>query len=47
MKLAKKLIQTGEPFIWAILESILEGHPILLNRAPTLHRLGFKLLSPY
>jgi DNA-directed RNA polymerase subunit beta' len=46
MKLAKKLIQTGEPFIWAILESILEGHPILLNRAPTLHRLGIQAFEP-
>merc|ERR1711939_526860 len=42
MKLAKKLIQTGEPIIWAILENVLEGYPILLNRAPTLHRLGIQ-----
>ena len=46
MKLAKKLIQTGEPIIWAILENVLEGHPILLNRAPTLHRLGIQAFEP-
>ena len=46
MKLAKKLIQTGEPIIWAMLENVLEGHPILLNRAPTLHRLGIQAFEP-
>ena len=46
MKLAKKLIQTGESIIWIILKKILEGHPILLNRAPTLHRLGIQAFEP-
>ena len=46
MKLAKKLIQTGEPIIWTILENILKEHPILLNRAPTLHRLGIQAFEP-
>ena len=46
MKLAKKLIQTGEPIIWTILENILQGHPVLLNRAPTLHRLGIQAFEP-
>lgn len=46
MKLAKKLIQTGEPIIWTILENVLKGHPVLLNRAPTLHRLGIQAFEP-
>ena len=46
MKLAKKLIQTGEPIIWTILESILKNHPVFLNRAPTLHRLGIQAFEP-
>jgi DNA-directed RNA polymerase subunit beta' len=46
MKLAKKLIQTGEPIIWSILENVLKSHPILLNRAPTLHRLGIQAFEP-
>ena len=46
MKLAKKLIQTGEPIIWTILENILKNHPVLLNRAPTLHRLGIQAFEP-
>jgi DNA-directed RNA polymerase subunit beta' len=46
MKLAKKLIQTGESIIWNILKSVLKTHPILLNRAPTLHRLGIQAFEP-
>jgi DNA-directed RNA polymerase subunit beta' len=46
MKLAKKLIQTGESIIWDILKNILKKHPILLNRAPTLHRLGIQAFEP-
>jgi len=46
MKLAKKLIQTGDNFIWKILENILKEHPVLLNRAPTLHRLGIQAFEP-
>jgi len=46
MKLAKKLIQRSEPTIWRVLEKVLTGHPILLNRAPTLHRLGIQAFEP-
>jgi DNA-directed RNA polymerase subunit beta' len=46
MKLAKKLIQTGESIIWNILKNVLKTHPILLNRAPTLHRLGIQAFEP-
>ena len=42
MRVAKKLIQQGDTIIWKILKSILQEHPILLNRAPTLHRLGIQ-----
>jgi DNA-directed RNA polymerase subunit beta' len=43
---AKALIQKKRPWIWALLEDILRTHPILLNRAPTLHRLGFQAFLP-
>ena len=43
---AKKLIQQGDPLIWEILERVMRGHPILLNRAPTLHRLGIQAFDP-
>jgi DNA-directed RNA polymerase subunit beta' len=46
MKLAKKLIQNGDPIIWEFLKSILKDYPILLNRAPTLHRLGIQAFEP-
>ena len=46
IKLAKKLILSGEPIIWKILENVLKGHSILLNRAPTLHRLGIQAFEP-
>ena len=46
MKLAKKLIQTGEHIIWTILENVLKKHSVLLNRAPTLHRLGIQAFEP-
>ena len=46
MKLAKKLIQTGEPIICTILENILGHHTVLLNRAPTLHKLGIQAFEP-
>lgn len=42
VKFAKKLIEEKDPVIWDVLENILKGHPILLNRAPTLHRLGIQ-----
>lgn len=46
MKLAKKLIQAGEASVWSILNNVLANHPILLNRAPTLHRLGIQAFEP-
>ena len=46
VKSAKKLVDRKEPVIWDILENILKGHPILLNRAPTLHRLGIQAFQP-
>ena len=46
VKSAKKLVDTKEPVIWDILENVLVGHPVLLNRAPTLHRLGIQAFQP-
>ena len=46
VKSAKKLVDRKEPVIWEILENILKGHPILLNRAPTLHRLSIQAFKP-
>ena len=46
VKSAKKIVDRREPVIWDILENILKGHPILLNRAPTLHRLGIQAFQP-
>ncbi|MES2689179.1 MAG: DNA-directed RNA polymerase subunit beta', partial [Bacteroidota bacterium] len=46
VKSAKKLVDRKEAVIWDILENILKGHPILLNRAPTLHRLGIQSFQP-
>lgn len=46
MKLAKKLINSGEVEIWNILNKVLATHPVLLNRAPTLHRLGIQAFEP-
>jgi DNA-directed RNA polymerase subunit beta' len=43
---AKKLIQKQSPEVWDVLEEIIKGHPILLNRAPTLHRLGIQAFEP-
>ena len=43
---AKKMIQRGEPEVWDVLEDIIKGHPVLLNRAPTLHRLGIQAFEP-
>ena len=40
VKSAKKIVDRKDPIIWDILENILKGHPVLLNRAPTLHRLN-------
>ena len=46
VKSAKKLVDRKEPVIWDILENVLVGHPVLLNRAPTLHRLGIQAFQP-
>ena len=46
VKSAKKLVDRKEPVIWDILENILKGHPIMLNRAPTLHRLSIQAFQP-
>jgi len=46
IKAAKKLIQRGDPSVWEVLEEVIEGHPVLLNRAPTLHRLGIQAFEP-
>lgn len=46
VKSAKKLVDRKEPVIWEILENILKGHPIMLNRAPTLHRLSIQSFQP-
>ncbi|XOD68198.1 MAG: DNA-directed RNA polymerase subunit beta' [Flavobacteriales bacterium Tduv] len=46
VKSAKKVIDKREPVIWDILENVLKGHPVLLNRAPTLHRLGIQAFQP-
>ncbi|MFZ1514008.1 MAG: DNA-directed RNA polymerase subunit beta' [Saprospiraceae bacterium] len=46
VKSAKKLVDRKDPVIWDILENILKGHPVLLNRAPTLHRLSIQAFQP-
>ena len=46
VKSAKKIVDRKDPVVWDILESILKGHPVLLNRAPTLHRLGIQSFQP-
>ena len=46
VKSAKKIIDRREPVIWDILENVIKGHPVLLNRAPTLHRLGIQSFQP-
>ena len=46
VKSAKKIVDRKEPVVWDILENVLRGHPVLLNRAPTLHRLGIQAFQP-
>ncbi len=46
VKSAKKIVDRREPIIWDILEFVMKGHPVLLNRAPTLHRLGIQAFQP-
>ena len=46
VKSAKKIVDRRDPVIWDILENVMKGHPVLLNRAPTLHRLGIQAFQP-
>jgi len=46
VKSAKKIIDKKEPVVWDILENVIKGHPVMLNRAPTLHRLGIQAFQP-
>ncbi len=46
VKSAKRIVDRREPIIWDILENVMKGHPVLLNRAPTLHRLGIQAFQP-
>ena len=46
VKSAKRIIDKKEPVVWDILENVIKGHPVLLNRAPTLHRLGIQAFQP-
>ncbi|MGB3769467.1 MAG: DNA-directed RNA polymerase subunit gamma [Phormidesmis sp.] len=46
IKAAKKLIQRNDPSVWEVLEDVIQNHPVMLNRAPTLHRLGIQAFEP-
>nr|BDW46122.1 RNA polymerase subunit beta' [Marchantia emarginata subsp. cuneiloba] len=46
LRAAKTMIQNKEPIVWKVLQEVMQGHPILLNRAPTLHRLGIQAFQP-
>ncbi len=46
LRIAKKMVEEHDPEIWSVLEEVVKGHPILLNRAPTLHRLGIQAFYP-
>ena len=46
IKAAKKMVEREEPVVWDILEDVIREHPVLLNRAPTLHRLGIQAFEP-
>ncbi|MDR1360836.1 MAG: DNA-directed RNA polymerase subunit beta' [Rickettsiales bacterium] len=46
LKTARKMVENGEDIVWEILEDVIHEHPVLLNRAPTLHRLGFLAFEP-
>ncbi len=46
IKAAKKLIQRGDSSVWDVLKEVITGHPVMLNRAPTLHRLGIQAFEP-
>src|SRR5690349_25155765 len=46
IKAAKKMVEKERPQVWAILDDVIREHPVLLNRAPTLHRLGIQAFEP-
>src|SRR3546814_7596925 len=46
IKAAKKLVESHEPVVWDILEDVIREHPVMLNRSPTLHRLGIQAFEP-
>jgi DNA-directed RNA polymerase subunit beta' len=46
IKAAKKMVERGTPEVWDILEEVIREHPVMLNRAPTLHRLGIQAFEP-
>jgi len=46
VKSAKKIVDRKDPVVWDVLENVIKGHPVLLNRAPTLHRLGIQAFQP-
>jgi DNA-directed RNA polymerase subunit beta' len=46
IKAAKKMIQRNDAVVWEVLKDVMQGHPVLLNRAPTLHRLGIQAFEP-
>ncbi|MDP1656482.1 MAG: hypothetical protein Q8L96_10330 [Hylemonella sp.] len=46
IKAAKKEVESGTPVVWDILEEVIKEHPVMLNRAPTLHRLGIQAFEP-
>ena len=47
IKSAKRMVERVKPEVWDVLEEVISEHPVLLNRAPTLHRLGYRLLNLY
>src|SRR4029453_19225847 len=46
VKAAKEMVERQDPVVWDILEDVIKDHPVLLNRAPTLHRLGIQAFDP-
>ena len=46
IKSARKMVERAKPEVWDSLETVIKGHPVLLNRAPTLHRLGIQAFNP-
>ena len=46
IKSARKMVERAKTVVWVSLETVIKGHPVLLNRAPTLHRLGIQAFNP-